>query len=420
MDKKKVPSHRLTKCILRVVDQEGKPVANTGFLLKQTNHEFLFGCGAFDVVSYATEKSGEQIPFTNSPLENKTFLKDRVHKWLDLYNYGTLPFYWGTFESSEGQPETVSRMNAAKFLQENKVKVKGHPLCWHTQCADWLMAYDNKTILKKQLERIERDVTQFKGVIDMWDVINEVVIMPVFDKYDNAITRICKDLGRVGLVKEVFAAAKEANPDGIFLINDFNLSISYEILIDGCLQAGVPINAIGIQSHQHQGYMGAEKVQEVLKRYEHFGLPIHFTENTLISGDIMPSYIEDLNDWQVDEWPSTPEGEERQMREWEEMYRILYAHPLVEAVTGWDFADGAWLGAPSGVIRKDNSLKPVYGKLKEMIKGEWWTEECEICTDANGCVEIEGVRGDYEVYLGEKCVPFKLTKEMADELVVRV
>ena len=72
------------------------------------------------------------------------------------------------------------------------------------------------------------------------------------------------------------------------------------------------------------------------------------------------------------------------------------------------------------MIRKDNSLKPVYSKLKEMIKGEWWTQECEICTDANGCVEIEGVRGDYEVYLGEKCVPFKLTKEMKNEIVVRV
>lgn len=419
MIKNKVPSHRLAKCVLRVMNQEGKPLADTVLSLKQTNHEFLFGCGAFDVVPYATEMSNERLSFTHAPLENRDFLKERVEKWLDLYNYGTLPFYWGNFEPEEGKPETVSRMNAAKFLQERGVKAKGHPLCWHTQCAKWLMEYDNKTILKKQLERIHRDVTQFKGVIDMWDVINEVVIMPVFDKYDNAITRICNDLGRVGLVKEVFAAAKEANPEGIFLINDFNLSASYEILIDGCLNAGVPINAIGIQTHQHQGYMGAEKLYEILKRYEHFGLPLHFTENTLISGDIMPSYIEDLNDWQVDEWPSTPEGEERQMREWEEMYRILFAHPQVEAVTGWDFADGAWLGAPSGVIRKDNSVKPVYNKLKEMIKDEWWTD-CEIRTDANGCVEIEGVRGDYEVRTGEKCIPLKLEKEMPAEVIVRV
>ena len=90
-------------------------------------------------------------------------------------------------------------MAAAKFLRSKDVTVKGHPLCWHTGCVPWLMNYDNKTILKKQLERIHRDVGNFKGVIDMWDVINEVVIMPIYNKYDNAITRICKELGRVGL-----------------------------------------------------------------------------------------------------------------------------------------------------------------------------------------------------------------------------
>ena len=41
-------------------------------------------------------------------------------------------------------------------------------------------------------------------------------------------------------------------------LNDFNTSINYEILIDGCLNAGVPISAIGSQSHQHQGYQREE------------------------------------------------------------------------------------------------------------------------------------------------------------------
>ena len=60
-----------------------------------------------------------------------------------------------------------------------------------------------------------------------------------------------------------------------------------------------------------------------------------------MSGEIMPAYIEDLNDWQVDEWPTTEEGELRQEKEWEEMYRILFADPNIKAITGWDFADGA-------------------------------------------------------------------------------
>lgn len=400
-------AHRKAKCTLHITDQAGNLVANQRLTLQQTNHEFLFGCGAFDFLAYA-----------NSDADSKMDgLQDRIDKWLALYNYGTLPFYLGSFEPVEGKPQTAANRNAAEFLRDHHVKVKGHPLCWHTACADWLMNYDNKTILEKQIKRIQRDVTAFKGVVDMWDVINEVVIMPIFDKYDNAITRICKDLGRVRLIRETFAAARAANPNAQLLLNDFNTSISYEILIDGCLNAGVPIDAIGIQSHQHQGYWGTEELEKVLERYEHFGLPIHFTENTLVSGDLIPPEIVDLNDFQVEEWPSTPEGEERQMKQTEEMYRILFAHPQVQAITGWDFTDGAWLGAPSGVLHKDNSVKPVYERLMKLIKDEWWTV-CEVCTDENGMVQAEGFKGDYILETADRKAELKLTAGLPEQQVM--
>lgn len=191
------------------------------------------------------------------------------------------------------------------------------------------------------------------------------------------------------------------------MLNDFNLSTSYEILIDGCLQAGVPISAIGIQSHQHQGYWGAEAVEAVLSRYEQFGLPIHFTENTLISGKLMPPDIEDLNDYQVDTWDSTPEFEERQKEQMEEMYRILFKHPLVQAVTCWDFTDGGWLKAPSGVIRIDGSAKPAYEMQKKLIKEEWHTY-CKIHTDKNGFADVEGFKGEYALNSNNLSAAFKL------------
>ena len=134
----------------------------------------------------------------------------------------------------------------------------------------------------------------------------------------------------------------------------------------------------------------------MLERFSGFGLPIHFTENTLISGEIMPAHIVDLNDWQVDEWPTTPEGEERQAREIEEMYRILFAHPLVEAITTWDYRDGGWLKAPSGFIREDNTRKPSYEMLKKLVKQEWWTDT-EVKTDENGMAEVDAFKGDYDI-----------------------
>ena len=399
--------HRRASARLQILNPDGTAAANRRVTVDQKSHQFLFGCGAFDAVQLMKTQDESR----------KAFLSQRMDQWLKLFNYGTLPFYWGRYEPEEGKTAYQETMAAAKWLKEKGVRVKGHPLCWHTACAPWLMAFSNEEILRRQLERIHRDVTAYKGVIDMWDVINEVVIMPVFDKYDNAITRICKDLGRIRLVKEVFAAARESNPDAVLLINDFNTSVSYEILLEGLLEAGVPISAIGIQSHQHQGYWGLEKLNDVLTRFSRFKLPIHFTENTLISGEIMPPHIVDLNDWQVDSWPSTKEGEERQAREISEMYSVLFAHPLVEAITTWDFNDGCWLKAPSGFVREDNSEKPSYHALMKLIHGEWETHET-LTTDSEGRLSFTGFKGEYALRSDHGNAVFSLENDLSAQLTL--
>ena len=97
--------------------------------------------------------------------------------------------------------------------------------------------------------------------------------------------------------------------------------------IEGVLEAGIQVDAIGLQSHMHQGYWGEERTLEVLDRFARFGLPLHMTETTLLSGDLMPPEIVDLNDYQPETWPSTPEGEERQAEEMVRHYRTLLSHP---------------------------------------------------------------------------------------------
>jgi GH35 family endo-1,4-beta-xylanase len=404
--------HRKSAVTLQIKNQ-GNVLANRSIKVKQIKHEFLFGVGGFDAIWMAGGNPD------GSPIDakQKAIIEERLDSVFSVMNYATLPFYLGRYEPVEGAPDQARTIAAAEYYRARGVKVKGHPLVWHTVCADWLMQYSNKVILEKLRQRVKRDVSQFKGIIDMWDVLNEAVIMPIFDKYDNAVTRVCKEIGRVSLIREVFTEARDANPHATLLINDFDLSISYEILIDGCLQAGIPIDVIGIQSHQHQGYFGAEKIYTILERYSQFGLPLHFTENTIISGDLMPPHIVDLNDWQVESWPSTPEGEERQAREIIEMYSILFAHPLVEAITTWDMTDGKWLKAPSGLLREDNSIKPAFTELEKKINGEWRTET-SLVTGTSGEASFEGFRGDYEIECEGKKQNFTLSKNNDKTIVV--
>ena len=175
------------------------------------------------------------------------------------------------------------------------------------------------------------------------------------------------------------------------------MSADYEHLIEDCLAAGIRIDALGLQSHMHQGYWGVEKTLGILERFARFGLPIHFTESTLVSGHLMPPEIVDLNDYQVTDWPTTPEGEARQADEVETHYRTLLGHPAVEAITWWGFPDGGWLNAPTGLVRVDGSPKPAYERLHGLVKGEWWLPPTTMRTDDAGRIRVSGFLGDYEV-----------------------
>lgn len=193
-------SHRLGKKKVKFVRKDGTPVTGKDIEVKMYCHEFLFGTGLFDVIPYVC---GEMKP------EEEEAFEKIFRKWIELFNNATFPFYWQRFEPERGKPRIEQTLKAADWLKQQNVVIKGHPLCWHTLTAPWLNEMSNEEIVKEQVKRIHRDVKAFKGVIDIWDVVNEAVIMPVFDKYDNGITRICKEMGRVKLLKTMFEAARE-------------------------------------------------------------------------------------------------------------------------------------------------------------------------------------------------------------------
>ena len=404
-----IKKNRMFDLTITVLKPDGTPLANQEVTIEQTDHEFLFGTAAFDLVPLT---GGDYVG------EEKVRAEERAEKVTALFNAATLPFYWARFEPERGKPITEKVKNAARYCLEHNMVTKGHPLCWHTLTADWLLEMSNAEIVHAQVARIHRDVAEFRGLIDMWDVINEAVIMPVFDKYDNGITRICKEYGRINTIRTMFDAARETNPNAILLINDFDVSSAYDILVEGCLEAGIKFDVIGIQSHMHQGWWGMEKTLKVLENFERFNLPIHFTETTLVSGHLMPPEIVDLNDYQVSDWPSTPEGEERQTEQTIQHYKTLFAHPLVEGITWWDASDGGWLNAPAGLIRKDGSRKPAYDELMKLIKDEWWITPIKLMTNSNGEIQFTGFFGEYELTWNGTQKKFAITKENGKEITI--
>jgi endo-1,4-beta-xylanase len=386
--------HRKGEVTLTLLAPDGRPVADRVVTVAQRRHAFAFGNLGFDFV-----------PLVAGPGPGEVFggatglgLDTLADLWLNLFNTATLPFYWGRYEPRRGRPD-VDRLTAtARWLTDRGVTLKGHPLVWHTVQPDWLLGLPLDEVESLLRKRIRDLVSGFAGTVDMWDAINEAVIMPVFTNGDNAVTPLAWNRGRIAMVRLAFEEARAANPSATLVLNDFDLSSAYECLIEGVLEAGIRIDALGLQTHMHQGYRGEEYMRRTLDRFARFGLPLHLTETTIVSGHLMPPHIEDLNDYQIPDWPTTEEGEARQAEEIVRHYRSLVEHPAVQSINYWGITDdGAWLGAPVGLVRKDGSRKPSYGALESLIKGEWWLPPTEMRTGPDGTLAVRGFFGDYTV-----------------------
>jgi len=390
--------HRCATAVVTVVDQDGQPRAGLPVEVAQTSHDFLFGNILFD-----------SVPLMLGESEDEHRDRHELDEWLNLFNFGTLPFYWRLFEPADGQPDTRRLRRAAEGFAELGIKLKGHPLTWHTLAPRWLMGRSLDDVETALRARISREVSTFAGVIDTWDAINEAVIMPVFTAEPNAVTPLAFDRGRIAMVRLALDAARAANPRVTLLVNDFDLTSAYECLIEGLLAAGLKIDALGLQTHMHQGYRGDEATTAMLDRFARFGLPLHLTETSLVSGALMPSDIVDLNDYQVDHWPSTSEGEARQAAQIAGYYTRLLAHPAVDAVTYWGLSDRtAWLGAPTGLLRADGSRKPAYDALEQLIKGRWWLPPTQLVTNQDGQLIVTGFKGTYRASAGRTKAAFRL------------
>ena len=412
-------SHRSHSATVTVRTADGSPLADADVVVRQVRHAFAFGNIGFDFVDLAGAAVGHAGHGPNVfGGADRASAERLVDLWLEVFNTATLPFYWAGFEPEEGRPDTERLLAAARWFRDRGVSLKGHPLVWHTLAPDWLRARDIGEIEEVVRARVRREVTDFAGLIDTWDAINEVVIMPVFDNEttQNAITRLCRRIGRIATTRLAFEEARGAGVSAgapvRLVLNDFDMSTAYECLIEGVLEAGIEVDAIGLQSHMHQGYWGEERTWATLERFARYGLPLQMTETTLLSGDLMPPEIEDLNDFQPPSWPSTPEGEERQADEVVRHYRTLLSHPAVEAVNYWGITDrGSWLGAPAGLVRADGTPKPAYDALRALVKDEWWLSPTPMRTDEAGRITVEGWLGDYAVDRGASTATFALDRD---------
>lgn len=371
---KRIEQHRMGEALIAVRDTQGRPVPGAKVAITQLKHDFLFGCNLFMFDRCGTS-------------ELETAYRNR---FAALFNYATLGFYWASYERQRGKPNYDYTDQVLEWTSRQGIVCKGHPLVWdHPASSPLWLPDDHQEIAVLSNSRTREIVRRFQGRIDMWDVVNEPTHLP--EKHNK--TRMADwgaALGPVPYVAEPLRIARESNRTATLLVNDYRLQPAYYKILDSLREEGsLLFDAVGLQSHMHDGPWSPERTWEICQRYAKLGLPLHFSETTILSGPRKGP----REDW----GQSTPEGEANQAEKTAAFYTVLFSHPAVQGITWWDFSDhGAWQRAPAGWLRRDMSPKPVYERLRELIKQRWWTRK-ETTVDQRGEVRLRCFYGRYHL-----------------------
>jgi GH35 family endo-1,4-beta-xylanase len=403
---RRIDACRKADLTVRVTDAAGRPVRGAKVRIEQQRHEFLFGCIMFGLPEGSADKD------------------DEAHKFLGLFNYATLPFYWGSYEPRKGKERREALQAIARWCAAHGVATKGHPLVWFEVYPKWAASLDDPIKWNQQrVGRIMRDFAgspgahgqHLPGLVERWDVINESTVA---DRHDNAFRQWFKRDGAATMTRQALTWARRANPRATLLVNDFNIGPAYEVVLDEVVPAGL-CDAIGIQSHMQAQEWTLDKAWNVCQTYARFGLPIHFTELTVVSGPHKPKDT----DWYTyrKDWHATPAGERRQARYLARFYTLLFSHPAVEAITYWGLRDPLWLGSPGGFLRADGSPKPSYTALRKLIRKRWWTNVSGV-TDASGTLQSRVFGGEHRVTVtvGQRQTTATLALRRRSSMEVRV
>lgn len=302
----------------------------------------------------------------------------RGQRFLEAFNYATLPFYLSGMEPAPGQVEHVGVRAIAEDLHARGLALKGHPLVWtYTPC---LPAHRRgmtfNECCRAFTERIRRDVPPFRDVVDAWDVINEAHDTP----WANSLAFTSAQMVELTALaaRETRAAAPQAKlvvnvclPFGEYAAGAPGRATTLEYL-RACIDAGVDFDVIGIQFYYGSGMLqycwDMLEISRILDTYAALGKEIHITELGTPSamGPDPNAMITEGNEvglWH-DGW-----SEETQADWVEQFYTLCMANPAVTAITWWSFSDAEKVFWPhSGLLNAQDEPKEAFRRVVQLRK----------------------------------------------------
>ncbi len=236
------------------------------------------------------------------------------------------------------------------FAFSHDQKVRGHNLCWHVDNPAWFadtLTKDNATQFLTQ--HIQTVAGRYAGKIHSWDVVNEAVD-PKSGRPDGLRDDIWLQLIGPSYLEIAYRTARQADPAALLTYNDYGIELDTPdqidkrgqvmMLVRRLIARGVPLDAVGIQSHLTAGDpMPGEGLVHFVRELAEMRLQVFITEM-------------DINDRKLPE--EVADRDAAIAKIYRDYLTMMLAEPNVTAALTWGITDRyTWLDGLSHASRAD-------------------------------------------------------------------
>ncbi|XP_076443326.1 uncharacterized protein LOC143281915 [Babylonia areolata] len=303
-----------------------------------------------------------------------------------LFNVATLQsFKWKFDKGTRNHPNFTRSVIAMNALKAHGLEVRGHNLFWGftKNLPEWVPALPLHELNVTVQDRLHYMVNITKGQLLHWDVMNELLHGQWFEETfkDPLFTQ------------RLFRQLKGLDPRPTLMLNDFR-AVCMPDITDAYLQQarqylanGVPLEALGIQSHfKDEERPDPTLIQIRLDHLAQSGLPLWVTELNLNAED--PGLRADL---------------------YEKVYRLYFSHPAVQGIVLWGFWDQQ-TATPLNALVEGHSftMNEAGRRIARLIQDEWSTHARHTLSSGETSLIVRGFKGDYDVTVNVKGVPVRV------------
>jgi endo-1,4-beta-xylanase len=229
------------------------------------------------------------------------------------------------------------------FAQAHDQKMRGHNLCWHEAIPSWFAGTATKDNAAQLLtQHIQTVAGRYAGKLQAWDVVNEA-IDPKNGRPDGLRKSPWLELIGPGYLDLAFRTARQADGTALLTYNDYGIELdtadqtakrdAVMALVKGMKKRGVPIDAVGVQSHlDATGAVPGEGLKKFVRELHKMGLQVFVTEM-------------DVNDRKLA--GTVAERDAAVAKVYRDYLALMLAEPNVNVALTWGITDRfTWLNGP--------------------------------------------------------------------------